>query len=77
MAVGMAGALLAAFLGAHMGVPRANETLGFALPLLGAFAAVFLYHVLEIWWLRGRAAPPSAGVRKRRSTPPPPERPAR
>ena len=59
MAVGACGSLLGGFVGQCLGVPHYDETLGFALPLVGAFAAVFAYHALAMQRLRANPPPTS------------------
>jgi uncharacterized membrane protein YeaQ/YmgE (transglycosylase-associated protein family) len=67
MAAGLGGAALAGILGRCFGVARQDAVLGFVLPILGAFAAVFAYHALAL--RRLRANPPSG--RQRPSARPP------
>lgn len=68
MGAGLGGAALAGILGRSLGVPRRDAILGFALPILGAFVAVFVYHALALRHLR--AHPPSQGRERRSSRPP-------
>ena len=59
MAIGGCGSLLGGFVGQRLGVPHYDETLGFALPLVGAFATVFAYHALAMQRLRANPPPTS------------------
>jgi uncharacterized membrane protein YeaQ/YmgE (transglycosylase-associated protein family) len=68
---GVSGAALAGIAGQTFGVPQHDAILGFALPLLGAFAAVFAYHALSLRHERAHP-PPNAGRVRRSSRPPGP-----
>ena len=59
MAIGAGGSLLGGFVGQCLGVPHHDETLGFALPVVGAFATVFAYHALAMRRLRANPPPTS------------------
>jgi uncharacterized membrane protein YeaQ/YmgE (transglycosylase-associated protein family) len=68
MGAGLGGAVLGAVLGRTLGVPQHDAVLGFVLPILGAFVAVFAYHALAMRHLR---AHPPVSIRERRSSRPP------